>query len=226
MKKVLLLIACIMLLALTLGCNQPAQEGDDNPLPTSTGLGQPTEPATPATPDGTIAAPAGEGPVAPGAEGAPATKRDTASLPTDVKQGAQLPTFSFPLLAGGEGNIEDYIGKPIMLNFWGIDCPPCIAELPEFVKYYERHKAEGLEIISLNVDSTPEEQKEFMKTQPMPWVAGYDREGLFKKWGYRGIPTTIFVDPTGTVIEIKLGAMTESDLEAIKPRLFGQAPTA
>ncbi len=230
MKKLSLIIVCIMLLALSLGCNKAEPVEDDNPLPTSTGLGQPATPAehgtVPATPDGngTIPPAGSESPIAP-EQGASSTpqKRDTTNLPTGVKQGAQLPTFTFPLLAGGEGNIEDYIGKPLMLNFWGIDCPPCKEELPEFVKYYDKYKGEGLEIVSLNIDSTPEEQKAFLKTQPMPWVTGYDKDGLFKKWGYRGIPTTIFVDPTGTVIEIHLGGMTLNDLEAIKPRLFGEA---
>lgn len=230
MKKLSLLVILIMLIVLAIGCNKPVPEEEDNPLPTSTGLGEPTTPVEPGTvpaaPDGTETAPGGEGPVAPGADSASTMKRDTANLPADVKQGAQLPTFTFPLLAGGEGNIEDYIGKPLMLNFWGIDCPPCKEELPEFVKYYDKYKGEGLEIVSLNIDSTPEEQTEFLKTQPMPWVTGYDKAGLFKKWGYRGIPTTIFVDPKGVVIEIHLGGMTLEDMEALKPKLFGEATPA
>jgi thiol-disulfide isomerase/thioredoxin len=231
MKKLLLLVICIMLVVLALGCNKPAPEEDDSALPTSTGIGQPATPAEPGTvpaaPNGTeTAPPAGEGTVAPGAEGTSSTKRDTATLPTDIKQGAQLPTFTFPLLAGGDGNIEDYIGKPLMLNFWGIDCPPCKEELPEFVKYYDKYNSEGLQIVSLNIDSTPEEQQAFLKTQPMPWVTGYDKAGLFKKWGYRGIPTTIFVDPKGVVIEVHLGGMTLDDMEALKPKLFGEAAPA
>ena len=227
MKKLSLLVICVMLVVLAIGCNKPAPEEEDNPLPASTGLGDtatPAEPgAVPATPDGTQTAPGGEGPVAPGADGASTAKRDTANLPTDIKIGQQLPTFSVTLLDGSTRSIEDFVGKPLMINFWGIKCPPCKEELPGLVEYYNKYKPQGLEIVSLNIDSTPEAQIEFIKTQPMPWITGTDKEGLFKKWGYRGIPTTIFVDAKGNVLEDHKGGMTMEYMEGMKAKLFGEA---
>jgi len=223
MRILQIMLVCCFVAALLIACPKAQPEEDDNSLPTSTGLGDNAAPAEPGTVQTPVTPAAGEqGPVAPG-ETSTAQKRDTSSLPTDVKARQQLPTFSLTLLDGTTRSIEDFIGKPVMVNFWGIDCPPCKAELPEIVKFYEKYKPQGLEIVSLNVDSTPEEQQEFMKTQPMPWITATDKDGLFKKWGYRGIPTTIFVDAEGNVVEIHLGGMNMDYMEQMKAKLFGEA---
>jgi thiol-disulfide isomerase/thioredoxin len=230
MRVLLLTVIGVVIALLLLGCNKPQPEEEDNTLPQSTGLGQqtPAQPGTVAATPGTDAAtPAsGQGPLALAAGTSAGQPRDKASLPTDIKAGQQLPTFSITTLDGTTRSIEDFIGKPLMVNFWGIDCPPCKAELPEIVKYYNKYNPQGLEIVSLNVDSTPEEQLEFMKTQPMPWITASDKEGLFKKWGYRGIPTTIFVDAKGVVLEVHLGGMNMDYLEGMKAKLFGEAAPA
>jgi len=59
----------------------------------------------------------------------------------------------------------------------------------------------------------------FQKKEPMPWVNLLD-DGLFKKWGGRGVPTTILVDKKGVVIDIRLGSLTFDKLEKYKDKLF------
>jgi thiol-disulfide isomerase/thioredoxin len=222
MRVFLITLACCFVAAIFIACPKTPPAEDEGALPTSTGIGDkaPAEPGTVQTP----IAPAGEqGPLAPGAETPTAQKRDTATLPTDTVVGKQLPTFEVTLLDGSKRSIEDFIGKPLMVNFWGINCPPCKAELPELVKFYDKYKPQGLEIVSLNTDSTPAEQIEFMKAQPMPWITASDVEGLFKKWGNKGIPTTYFVDPTGVILEIHKGGMNMDYMEQMKAKLFGEA---
>ncbi|OGK11730.1 MAG: hypothetical protein A2Y63_00230 [Candidatus Riflebacteria bacterium RBG_13_59_9] len=190
--------ACLIITALALACNPPVETDEEAPLPKSTGLAQPEQPAQPAN-----------------------LRRDTASLPVKVTPGEQLPTFTFLTMDEKERSIEEFIGKPLMVNFWGVNCPPCRAEFPEFVEFYKKNKAEGLEIVTLNVDSSLDKQRDFLKQQEMPWVLGTDQDGkLFRKWGYRGIPTTIFVDSGGVVIDVQIGGMSRAQLDSMKSRLF------
>jgi len=204
MRLLAIWTAVFMTAALMLACNPPADTEDETPLPSATGL----------TPDDQTAevtrteAPAG---------------RDISSLPTKIEVGKQLPTFSFPTIDEKEHSIEEFIGKPLIINFWGINCPPCREEFPEFVKFYKKYKGEGLEIITLNVDSSLDEQRKFLEHQEMPWVVGSDDSELFRKWNYRFIPTSILVDPNGTIVDEHVGGMSLDDLENLRPSLFGES---
>ncbi len=212
-------VAAILITFLALACNPPVDTEDESSLPATTGL----------TPDGQKAE------VAPGekppTEGRPQETagegqtggRDTANLPTNVEIGKQLPTFSFTTINEEQHSIEEYIGRPLLINFWGIRCPPCRVEFPEFVKFYEKYKGEGLEIITLNVDSSLRDQRRFLEHQEMPWVLGTDDSELFQKWNYRFIPTSIFVNPDGTVVDVHTGQMDLSMLEEKKDEFFGES---
>ncbi|MCH7495204.1 MAG: TlpA family protein disulfide reductase, partial [Candidatus Marinimicrobia bacterium] len=48
------------------------------------------------------------------------------------------------ILGGDDINFADLLddGKPVVLNFWGGDCPPCRAEMPAFQNVFENHEEE------------------------------------------------------------------------------------
>jgi len=56
----------------------------------------------------------------------------------------------------------------------------------------------------------------------MPWINLLD-DGLFKKWGFRGVPTTILVDENRLVIDIRVGQLTFDRLEEYKDKLFAKS---
>jgi|GEM_PF-3013077 len=218
MRLLTILVAVFVMAALALACNPPADTEDETPLPSATGLADDVQPGevTPAE------APDEEGAEHPADGDAPAG-RDISSLPTKIEVGKQLPTFSFPTIDEKEHSIEEFIGKPLIINFWGINCPPCREEFPEFVKFYKKYKGDGLEIVTLNVDSSLDQQRKFLEHQEMPWITGSDDSELFRKWNYRFIPTSILVNPTGTIVHEHVGGMTLDDLENLRPSIFGES---
>ena len=50
--------------------------------------------------------------------------------------------FELPLLDGTKFvRLADFSGRPVLLNFWGSDCPPCVKELPLLVASAKRYPA-------------------------------------------------------------------------------------
>lgn len=109
-----------------------------------------------------------------------------------------------------EGNFhtsEQYKGKPLILNFWGTWCPPCRRELPDLKKIYTEYKSQGLEIIGLAVNDTPEKVKKFAEQSGLDWVMLIaNRESAIAYQIGTGIPVTIFLDKEGNEISRAIGA--------------------
>ena len=49
------------------------------------------------------------------------------------------PDFTVQDSSDGVWSLSDFRGKPVVLNFWSSTCPPCMAEMPLFQKYWEEY---------------------------------------------------------------------------------------
>ena len=62
---------------------------------------------------------------------------EAATEPTEPEP-IPAPDFAVQDWDGNEVHFSDYLGKPIVLNFWAHWCGPCQMEMPEFNAAYER----------------------------------------------------------------------------------------
>ena len=131
--------------------------------------------------------------------------------------GKPAPDFTLPTLDGTEVSLSQLRGKPVLINFWASWCLPCREEMPELVRSYEAHKAEGFVILGLNLtysDSLPDVQafaREFNITFPVL----LDEEGAVAERLYPipGIPTSIFINRDGTIERIQVGLMSGQQVD-------------
>lgn len=63
---------------------------------------------------------------------------DKAAKPSDAK--SVLTQFQLGPAVIGSFKVEEAKGKPVVIDFWGVQCPPCIAALPELEKLHKLHK--------------------------------------------------------------------------------------
>lgn len=129
-----------------------------------------------------------------------AAKKIQASL----VEGATFPEFHVTDLAGKPLSISNYKGKVVLLDFWATWCGPCVAELPNVLKTYEKHHADGFNIIGISLDKEREKLDSFIKEKNMTWPQYFDGQGWENKlattYGIRSIPATYLLDGNGKII--------------------------
>ncbi len=110
--------------------------------------------------------------------------------------------------------LSDLEGKGVMLNFWATYCPPCEAEMPFMEKLYPEYKEKGIEIVAVSLDSTQFVVDRFVDKYDLTFPIPYDKKGeIMDLYKIGPIPSTLFINPDGTINEVVNGALTLEKLE-------------
>lgn len=112
-----------------------------------------------------------------------------------------------------------YQGRPLIVNFWARWCAPCRVEIPELVELQKRHKARGIEVIGLNLESDALAVRDFAKAYEINYPVLLTKDkgiALLQALGNSkaGLPYTVVINRKGEIVASKLGAMNKAELEA------------
>ena len=147
--------------------------------------------------------------------------RSFASSDGALRQGDKPPAFRLFGLDGQVHELEEYRGRPLVINFWGTFCPPCREEMPIIQRQYERWKDQGLQVIGINLSEDRHRVQNFVRKVGVdfPILLDVDRR-TERAYGLRQYPTTYFLDAGGVIRDVMVGPLTEEALaERVKPLL-------
>lgn len=135
---------------------------------------------------------------------------EAATEPTEPEP-IPAPDFAVQDWDGNEVHFSDYLGKPIVLNFWAHWCGPCQMEMPEFNAAYERLGGEVTFLMvheGAAVDDGKEKVTEGGYTFPVVFDVDSSAGNMY---GITAFPTTFFIDKDGNLQAYYMGAM-DADL--------------
>lgn len=122
--------------------------------------------------------------------------------PQVVKVGDMVPEdIELKDTLGNVHRLQELRGKFVLLDFWSTGCGPCIMSFPE-MKEISEQMADSLEVVSISQDSENAWRKASAK-HGITWHNWNDLQrdnGIFTRFGIRGIPHYFLVSPEGKVI--------------------------
>ncbi len=96
---------------------------------------------------------------------------------------------------------RDIKGKLIFVDFWASWCKPCRDEMPHLKRLNNKYKAKGLTMVGISIDRTEKEWRDFLRTNPMPWLSLYgDGQIITKRYDFEYIPYNLIADSEGNII--------------------------
>jgi thiol-disulfide isomerase/thioredoxin len=139
-------------------------------------------------------------------------------------QAPPAPDFTVYDADGNEVRLSDFVGKPVVLNFWASWCGPCQGEMPDFQQMYQQY---GDEIQFMMVNLTDGSKETIDTASAFIENAGYTFPVYFDTasagaaaYGVSSIPVTYFIDAEGYLVAYGRGMLSADSLQSGIDMLF------
>ena len=119
----------------------------------------------------------------------------------------QATDIEFELLDGGTTTVDDFLDRPVVLNFFASWCTPCITEMPALESVHQQRP--DIALVGLAVNDTPTRAREIVADTGVTYATGVDPDSAISNaYEILGMPTTLFIAPTGEVVYQHTGGLT------------------
>lgn len=118
--------------------------------------------------------------------------------------GTQAVDFNAVDLKGKKYNLSELKGKVVVLNFWFVECKPCVMEMPDLNELVDEFN--GKEVIFLAIAMNKKEQlKKFLKTTDFIYKVISNGQSISESYGIKGFPTNVIIDQIGVIQYVSTG---------------------
>ncbi len=136
------------------------------------------------------------------------------------------PAFSLTTMDGRRVSLDELHGKVVLIDFWASWCAPCRAALPNIKKIAQKFQGQPLVILSVSLDSNPQQWRDFVAKNEMTWPQYFDGRfngPIARLFGVNAIPHTFTIDADGVMREEHVG---DASIEGRLKKLVAQAESA
>lgn len=145
------------------------------------------------------------------------TEEPPAAEDSEEKEPIIAPDFTVYDIDGNEVHLSDYLGTPVVLNFWASWCGPCKMEMPHFEEKSKELEGE-VQFLMVNVTDgsreTVETASSFIAGEGYTFPVFYDTSySASSAYGAYSLPTTIFINAEGHAIAQAVGAIDSATLQ-------------
>lgn len=133
----------------------------------------------------------------------------------------QLPDTRLERIEGGAAQLSAMTGQPMVVNLWATWCPPCRREMPVLAQAQREHP--GVTFVFANQGEGADEIRDFLRRGGLALrnVLLDPFSSVSEGSGARGLPTTLFFDANGRLVDTHMGELTRAGLAQKLRRVAG-----
>lgn len=138
---------------------------------------------------------------------------------------AGLPTVVFTTLSGESADLATLAdGKPLVVNLWASWCPPCRREMPVLAAAQQRES--GVRFVFANQGEDAVAVLRYLSGNGLnlSHVVFDPAAALGTAVGSKALPTTLFYDAAGRLVDTHLGALSAASLSSKLKSLHEASP--
>ena len=140
----------------------------------------------------------------------PATDREVNS----ELVGRVAPAVKGDTLGGGTFDIDNHVGRWVVVNFFATWCRECVVEHPQLDSFEQDHAELGdAVVVSVLYDDAAGKASDFFAERGGDWPVVLDDGTIATRFGVTGVPETYLVAPSGRVAVKLIGGVTQEGLE-------------
>ena len=146
---------------------------------------------------------------------------ETTAASQETEGTTEAPDYSAPdfTVTDRDGNsvkLSDFLGKPVILNFWASWCGPCKMEMPDFEEAYLEY-GDRIHFVLVNLTDGSQETVEsaagYIDSQGYTFPIYFDTTySAAMAYGVSGVPVTYFIDAEGNLVAWGQGALNAQAL--------------
>ena len=128
--------------------------------------------------------------------------------------GHSAPSFALREVGSGRTiNLDQFKGKPVVLNFWATWCGPCYEEHPTLVAS-ARALEPNVQFVGVVFQDSEARIQKFLDERGRAYPTVIDDAGKTGiAYGVGGVPETFFLDASGTIVAKYAGPLTPDLLQ-------------
>lgn len=133
-----------------------------------------------------------------------------------LQVGDQPYEFALKDLDGNTVTLSQFIGRPVLINFWATWCGPCRIEMPELQSVFEEYGgSEEFLILALDQDESAGDISAYFDELGLTFQPLLDEDNqTARNYGLQGtLPASVFINPAGEVTVIHRGVMTRGQID-------------
>lgn len=130
-------------------------------------------------------------------------------------RGDVLPAMELTAHDGSTIDLSDLRGRPTVINFFASWCAPCVAEMPLFEQVHQ-DLGDSVELLGIASTDTLEEELDLIERTGVTYPTARDPLGeVMGSLGVVGLPSTVFVDADGRIVEYHVGELDAEELRSL-----------
>ncbi len=130
-----------------------------------------------------------------------------------IHKGTTAPVFTLPSAASsGDISNRDLYGKTTLIDFFSTTCTACIEQTPTLVSFWHSHRS-TLNVLGIDEGNSASAVRSFAHKFEAGYLLALDPGAAVAiQYGIVALPTDILISPSGRVITLHVGAVSQGTL--------------